>query len=58
MGCVGASGARNGSRGQPETTHEVFSGIRSFERVALKAGRNAKAFHSMQGRIVQGLHHR
>ena len=57
-GSVKASGAPDGSRRQRETTHEVFTCIRSCERVAQKARKNAKIFHFTQGIIAQRLGHR
>ena len=58
MGFVRASGTPDGSRRQRETAHEVFSCIRSCERVARKARKNAKVFYFTQGSIPQWLHHR
>ena len=56
MGYVRASGAPEGSRGQRETTHEVFLSLRSYERVARKARKKAKMFHFAQGSIAQWLY--
>ena len=49
MGSVKVSGAPDGSHKQRETTHEVFSCIRSCERVAQKTRKNAKVFISNKG---------